>query len=364
MYTITTDISTLITEITSYSNQHMVMLSIAEATSIDITELINVLNQKGIAFIGGIFPRIIHQNTLYDTGIVITQLHHAIESHIIKNLHQNDFVIPNIELKKEESYCMLTFVDGLTSNISLYLSELYRHFGNQTSYFGGGAGSLSLQQQPCVFNHEGIFMDAAVLCVIKNQIEIGVKHGWQKIDGPIVATKTHKNIIQEINWMNAFEVYQELLKKDTDKQINEQNFFDIAKGYPFGIVKQNSECVVRDPIATNEKGELICVGEVPENTILDVLKGENDSLIKSAKEATQLALNASHNPSHAFIIDCISRVLFLEDDFDTELNAIHQALVKTPSITQINGALTLGEISSYNGYLEFFNKTIVIGLLK
>ena len=59
-----------------------------------------------------------------------------------------------------------------------------------------------------------------------------------------------------------------------------------------------------------------------------------------------------------FLIDCISRALFLGDDFIDEIKAVSEA--NTPMI----GALSLGEIAN-NGreYLEFYNKTCVVGML-
>ena len=57
-------------------------------------------------------------------------------------------------------------------------------------------------------------------------------------------------------------------------------------------------------------------------------------------------------------IDCISRVLFLEKNFDYELMTVYDE--STPMI----GALTIGEIAnSDKDYLEFYNKTSVVGIL-
>jgi len=57
-------------------------------------------------------------------------------------------------------------------------------------------------------------------------------------------------------------------------------------------------------------------------------------------------------------IDCISRVLFLGDNFQEEINAIlqyNQNLV---------GALSLGEIANTSKeYLEFYNKTSVVAVI-
>ena len=59
-------------------------------------------------------------------------------------------------------------------------------------------------------------------------------------------------------------------------------------------------------------------------------------------------------PEQRVFIDCISRVLFLQDEFGAELAAVagNEAVV---------GALTLGEVAGdLGGFLEFYNKTAVV----
>ena len=357
-------IENIVQEIESTVQNRTALLFVAENSNIDIENLISELNQKRIHFAGGIFPKVMYKNVVYEKGIVVNYIENIVQSFTTKNIEQQQFTIPKIELPRKDSYCTLTLVDGLTGNISNYLSELYRTLGTSCIYFGGGCGSLTLQQKPCIFNNTGFYMNAAFSIIYETKVSIGVKHGWEKVDGPLIATKTDKNTIQEINWRNAFEVYKEIIEKDSKQKITPDNFFSVAKAYPFGIVKENSECVVRDPIATNEKGELICVGEVLSNTMLDVLRGKNENLILSATEAARLTTKNAKNPNRAIIIDCISRVLFLEENFQQELDAVIKELKTKNEQMEISGALTLGEISSYNGYLEFFNKTIVVGLFE
>ncbi|MFK7905998.1 MAG: FIST signal transduction protein, partial [Chitinophagales bacterium] len=189
------------------------------------------------------------------------------------------------------------------------------------------------------------------------------RHGWQQLEGPFVATRTEKNVIHELNWQNAFDLYKEVIDQDCTIPITKDNFFDIAKAYPFGIFKENSEDIVRDPIAVDENGALVCVGEVPENTVLYILKGEKNALISSAKRAAEDTLSEDMPEiAQTLIVDCISRTLFLENDFSEELKVVSECFNKTNQPIHPQGILTLGEISSYGeGYLEFFNKTIVIG---
>lgn len=361
----TTNITEIVDAISDHVKGEAALISIGEHMEIDVSELVKALNVANLKFMGGIFPKVIHGNSILDKGIVLNTLNNVEELFLVKDISKKDYTIPKITFDESSAYSIITYVDGLTSNISHYLSGLYENYGMRTNYFGGGAGSLSLEQMPCVFCNEGVFQDAAVGALVRMQSRIGVRHGWNKVDGPFIVTKAEGNIIKEINWKNPFEVYKEVVEAHSNKKFNDNNFFEIAKGYPFGIVKDHAECIVRDPLMVNEKGELICVGELEDNTLVDILNGSESTLIEAAKHAAEESLMLAEEPRKAIIIDCISRILFLEDNFDKELNAITTTISdRFPNIS-IGGALTLGEISSYGeGFLEFYNKTVVIGLFE
>lgn len=305
-----------------------VLLMLAEANCPDLSDLVTQLNTLNVSFFGGIFPSLIDGTKKHDTGAVINILPTFEPPYIIEDLNTTQFSIPMLSdsIDYVPGYSMLVLVDGLTSNISLFLSRLYNAFGNSFNYIGGGAGSLSLQQQSCLFTNKGVFQDAAIICPIKQKSSLGVRHGWQKIRGPFVATQTSKNVIKQLNWQNAYDVYRYAVEQDAGLTFNNDNFFDIAKGYPFGMVKERAEAVVRDPIAVNEYGELICVGEVPENSVLDILKGSSNSLIGAAAQAIDDCIKNDEQIKNALVFDCISRVLFLEDDFNKELEAVQNTI--------------------------------------
>ena len=349
------------------SKTETLLLLVGEETSINLEKLIPKINELNISFFGGIFPGIISGTENYKQGCILKKLPVHSAPILIKDLGEGTITIPEIleEGYQESNTCLLTFIDGLSGNISRYLQQLYHSYGNRIKIMGGGAGSLSLVQQPCVFSNEGIFQNAAVLCPIKMEISLGVKHGWEKLHGPVVATRTKANVIHELNWKNALEVYKDTVEHDSWKKINTENFFEIAKGYPFGIARENGEDIVRDPIKITEKGALVCVGDVPENTVLYILKGKNESLIQSAQSAiTSSIKNVTSKIQHTLIVDCISRTLFLEDEFHKELEAINNAIHKANEGSTPQGVLSLGEISSNGeGFLEFYNKTLVVGTL-
>lgn len=360
-----TNIDEIVKTISGHVQDNAVLISVGEHTEIDLENFVTKLQQSGLRFMGGLFPKVIHGNTVLEKGIVINTLHNLETAFLVENISTKDYKVPKITFKEGESYSLFTYIDGLTSHISNYLSELYENYGMETNYFGGGAGSLSLEQKPCVFCNEGLFQDAAVVAVMNIASKIGVRHGWNKVAGPFIVTKSEGNIIKEINWKNPYEVYKQIVEEHSGQTFTTNNFFDIAKGYPFGILKEDAECIVRDPLMTNDKGELICVGELEDNMLVDILNGNKESLITAAKKATEESVRQASSPRKAIIIDCISRILFLEDSFDQELNAITQTIHNRFPKISIGGALTLGEISSYGeGFLEFYNKTTVVGLFE
>jgi len=347
----------------------VVAILLGEKNRPDVNLLISGLNKKGVQFFGGIFPGIICGTNKYEEGAILMTLPALGKPFLIRGLNTEEIQFPVFENKIKETpdkkYTVMILVDGLTSNISLFLSEMFNRLGNSVHYFGGGAGSMTLKQEPCLFTSEGFVQDGAIVTFIKLESILGVRHGWERLMGPIVATKTRKNIIMELNWKNAFLVYRETVEGDSKEELGAKNFFDIAKGYPFGIHKEGMEDIVRDPIAVNEKGELICVGEVPENTVLSILKGKEASLIHAAGQAADDCLHLMEGTVNMNLIaDCISRVIFLGKHFTKELETVNQKVRSLDDRQALMGMLTLGEISSYGEeFLEFFNKTIVVGIL-
>jgi hypothetical protein len=315
---------------------------------------------------GGIFPEIIHQIDKLTKGTIVAGLTKSAEVYLIPNLSDMDADYEDIIDKKIadslKTKTMFVFVDGLAHRISALIDSLFNIFGLEMNYIGGGAGSLSFVQKPVLFTNEGLMLDAAILALTEIESGVGVSHGWIDVEGPFKVTESDRNVIKTLDWKPAFKVYKEVVEKHSGKTFSDDNFFDIAKGYPFGISKLGAEKIVRDPLSLDENDCLVCVGEVPQNVFVHILTGNIDSLVNAAKKALSLAvesLKPDLSYKTTFFIDCVSRVLFLNKEFSKELLAVSDESV------QLFGALTLGEIAN-NGkdYLEFYNKTSVIGVFE
>lgn len=339
-----------------------VMILAADANGFTPEALDGVLTQTPSAIIGAIFPSIIFENKKYERGTIFIGLSQRLQIQTINELSQKDFatidaeVEAHLEFFDEGTKSIFTFVDGLTSNIAYPINALFDNYGLEINYIGGGSGSLSFMQKPSLFTNAGLIQDAFVYAYSTYESSIGVEHGWRTVRGPFEVTRSEKTIIKELDHRPAFEVYKEVVDSFSSEPISAENFFDIAKSFPFGINTIGHERIVRDPIVLSGS-DLVCVGNVATGAYVDILQGEASSLINAAKSAADESLKgAAFEVEFVLFIDCISRVLFLEEEFDAELDAVYQKGV--PLI----GALTFGEIAN-NGreYLEFYNKTAVIG---
>lgn len=341
-----------------------VLVLACDANNYNHEELSKLLKAIKKPIFGGIFPAVIFNNKKHEKGFIIAEMDIEINISIIENISLPETNLDD-EMIKVSDTCsdvktFFVFIDGFSSNIRNFIESMFTVLGLEFNYIGGGAGSLSLKQKPCIITNSGLKQDCAVIAGVGLNSGVGVKHGWESISGPFKVTSAEKTIIKELDYKHAFGVYKRVVDKHSGKFISKENFFNIAKSYPFGINKVDAEKIVRDPLFIGEDYSLICVGEVETGSFVDILTGNKDSLIKAAEDAvtTAMANKSGDTEKFIFFVDCISRVLFLGNDFNKELESVHSVNEKAP----LFGVLSIGEIAN-NGkdYLEFYNKTSVIG---
>lgn len=350
--------------LTHIPRQLTLVILIAEGGNPDLENINSIFMQSGFKYAGALFPKILFADTVHDQGLIILPVSADISPIIVNGLDSGQINLSQLpDSKSLQQHTLFIMLDGLSQHVSGFLRFLYGHYGANVVYLGGGAGSLSLKQAPCILSNAGLAQDQAIIIPYPKKIKLGVNHGWKRLMGPLIATEVEDTVIKQINWQPALDVYKDVVDQESDQSINQQNFFDIAKGYPFGLEKNDAEDIVRDPIMALDDGSLVCVGEVPENAVIHILKGQPDELIDSAKDASEFSTDQNPEPlKFALVVDCISRTLFLQDRFNEEINSINKTFMQHGCRTVPVGALTLGEISSIgDGYLEFLNKTVVIG---
>lgn len=313
------------------------------------------LKQYSQPIVGGIFPGVIWQQTTLRTGCLVIGLSVSIRYQINHKINYKVNCQPTIS--PDANDFLLVFIDGLSSAIEPCIQALYDWVGNDYKILGAGAGSLSLEQKPCIICNEGIFSDAMLVASIPSRLNVSIAHGWQPIAGPFLATSVEGNVIKELNYQAALNVYKDNIKQHFNISISEDNFFQHASSFPLGIDRLDDDVLIRDPIKL-EGEHIVCVGAIPENSMLYLMSGDKQQLIDSV---TNAALEVNCKSDVIFVVDCVSRQIFLQQDFDKEITEIHTS---TAPHSQFVAILGLGEIASGKyGAINFHNKSSVIGRL-
>ncbi|SDL61436.1 FIST N domain-containing protein [Maridesulfovibrio ferrireducens] len=323
-----------------------------------------ILTEYSLPVIGGVFPSIFHNIEKMDKGTVVVGLTCPFSTHIVKGL--SNFKA-NYNEKLEQTFAqnkmpptLLIFADAMAKRVSSFVQSLFEVLGLEITYIGGGAGSLDFNQAPCLMCNEGLLVDAAILAGIDISSSIGVKHGYRPVCGPFKVTESDHNVLKSLDWQPAFEVYRQAVNEHSEYHMSIATFGGLSRNYPFGLARLFAEPVVRDPAVLDEEGNIVCVGEVPEGSFVKILHGNPDDLIDAACQAKQVAIdNLEGTASLSLCIDCVSRFLFLQDDYKRELSVVQSEGVP------LVGALTLGEIANIGQeYLDFHNKTVVVAMLE
>lgn len=265
--------------------------------------------------------------------------------------------------EEDENVLLLLFPDGVTNTVSGLVESIFYNLGSRILYAGGGAGDNLRFLKTYQFLYDRIVADSVVSVLITSKKPIGVSlsHGWKPISPPLIVTKSEGTIIKELDWQNAYEVYSGLIEKYENKKIDPE-FAKVAMSYPFGIPQttEGMNYIIRDPIKIDSEGSIACVGDVPENAVVRIMSGDKQSLLNAVKWAVNDAMGQCNGfkPAGVLVFSCVSRCLFLGDDFKDEITAIKETVGDG---VPVFGCMTFGEIGSLGGGPpEFHNKSIVI----
>ena len=340
----------------SIDSDERLMIFVGDAYEKEVQDMMNYLNSKNIMFFGGIYSKLLVGDKSLSKGYIVNKVKPMYCSIVLPNLMRF-----NKELNKNENYTALVIADGLSSRFKELTDTVYNKLGNKVKYLGGGAGFYNLNHKPCIFDNDGISMDTLYLCIIKSETKIEIEHGWNILKGPFTVTESNENILSELDGENAFQKYSEILEDETGLAIYKEDFFTYAKEYPFGIMNGNDlEVIVRDPIAVNDDMDIICIADIPKECNLFVLSGNAKTLLESSLTIADKCNKIAPKKYKPLLFDCISRAMFLEENFVIELANIQNRMNCT-----VEGALSIGEIASkMDGSIVIHNKSTILGLVE
>ncbi|MGR8929800.1 MAG: FIST signal transduction protein [Gammaproteobacteria bacterium] len=326
--------------------------------------------ERGIALIGALFPALITLQGFSREGAWLFRFDQTLSTFLIGEIDTSEAdpasriakaLEPVLPVKPTTPAIPTLFLifDGLIPNISSILDSLYLRLADRVKYAGVNAGSETFQSMPCLFDAERTVANGVLGMLMPGRSTAVLEHGFLPPERVMSASSTEGNCIHSIDWRPAFDVYQEIIKTEYGIDLTSENFYNYAVHYPFGILRANGEVVVRIPVAMNTSGTLSCVGEVPENAVLVLLKAPD------AVEGTCIAnlaenLAVSNGPMRQrdmLGFYCAGRRLHLGEGAVLEL----QELVRRTGVAELAGALSLGEIGCSQAwdYPLFHNAALI-----
>jgi len=195
------------------------MVLLAEEDMFFATALVDLFNMHQAVFMGGVFPYLISQGDLKEQGVIINRLPGGGKCFFLEGPEPSmEEVAPMVdyihEFRPETAFI---FADGMSPYNSGIISSVYRYLGTSVRYFGAGAGTMDYVQKPVVFCSDGLIGNGVTIMFSGREMQMSVKHGWEKHKGPLMITQAEGNVIHKLNWQNAFEVYRRELGKQAAK---------------------------------------------------------------------------------------------------------------------------------------------------
>lgn len=347
-------------------NFHLIAL-LPEAERPSVALLQAVCREAAVPLGGAVFPALIDGSALITNGALLLCVDGAPPPLLLEGVADSakmqgvaDQLVGYVEGHLDESAeaSLLCIFDALTPNIGTHLDAWYLRLADRVRYFGVNAGNERFVSAPCVFDNQRFVADAVLLQLLPDHPGACLEHGYGVPDNFTTATSAQANCIAQIDWRPALDVYRELMQLQYGVMIDRENFYSYAVHFPFGILRADGEVLVRIPVALDDNGGIICVGEIPANSVLALLDARTASTQAAAALAKDLAdLCGSLHGQDLLLFYCAGRRMHMGDGMVAELDAV----ARHTATGRLLGALSLGEIggSRAGGYPLFHNATLV-----
>lgn len=345
-----------------------VLLPEAEKESVGMVQA--ACMRLGIPLIGAIFPALVRDRVFMTSGAWLLwfeempwyALHEELPAGGAEAEHAVERMAAAVREHIDHTPDLTLFMlfDAMVPNIASLLDSLYLQLANRVHYAGANAGSETFQPMPCLFDSTRIVQRGVLLMLLRQHKGAILEHGYHAPEQTSYATSTSGNRISQIDWRPAFEVYREMVRAQYGEEVTAENFYQYGVHFPFGIVRANHHVLVRIPVMLAEDGSLFCVGEVPPNSVLTLLKAPT---VHTGETLQRLSnglnrMDGGTDGAELLLFYCAGRRLHLGlEKATTELEQFHDMT----RASQVAGALSLGEIggSTLQGYPLFHNATLV-----
>jgi hypothetical protein len=258
----------------------------------------------------------------------------------------------------EERYdaALVLLCDALTPDQREIARGAYEVTSAVVPLVGGTAGDDLRFEATTTFG-EGRALTNGLVCVWINSerpIGVGVGHGWRPFSKPMLVTRSEGPIIHELDGLPAMDVY---LSERGAALRDGASFGECAAERPIGLPNANGTYDLRHVHAPAPDGGLVLPTGVTEQSVVQVMCGDDESLLAGAQEAAEMAMAALDGPPRlAVVFSCCTRVPLLGERAGEEVEQIAAALGGAPA----GGFYTCGEFGRVTGSTGIHNSSVAL----
>ena len=260
--------------------------------------------------------------------------------------------------ERREHEALVLLSDGLTPDQREVARGTYAVTGAKIPFVGGAAADTLQWKRTQTFGDGHVRSDGilAVWLTSDHPLAVSVGHGWRPRGRPMLVTRTEGTIVWELDGRPALEAYLAELPYPIESK--DPRFFLDVLSHPVGVPNGRGRYDVRQLHAyLPEGGGLNFNTGISENSIIQVMRGEVDSLLEGATEAAAAAgSQLEGDPQLALVFSCGSRVPLLGERIAEEARAISQRLAGAP----VCGFFTYGEFARVDGSSGVHNASVAV----
>lgn len=191
------------------------------------------------------------------------------------------------------------------------------------------------------------------------EITFATNGGWTPFGPERVVTKSDANILYELDGKPALDLYKKYLGEKS------KDLPGAALLYPLKVKSvDDKRSIVRTILNINEEeNSMILAGDILENSKVQLMMTNVDSIVNAAEIGAEKALEFRENkPDLAILVSCIGRKLVLDQRVEEEIEEVIEVIGKEATVC---GFYSYGEIAPFNEEknCQLHNQTIAITLI-
>ncbi len=255
---------------------------------------------------------------------------------------------------------VLLLSDGIQVNGTRLMEGINAILDQHVNVSGGLAGDDGEFVKTYVANEHNSFAShcVAALGFYGDAIETasGSYGGWDSFGIDRLVTKSHENIVYEIDGQPALQLYKSYLAEKAAELPGSALFFPLEMR-----TSENAEVLVRTILGVNENdNSLTFAGNIPEGSYVRLMKTNVNRLIDGAEKASSIIKETMENtPGLVFTVSCVGRKIVLKQLTQDEIDAVAEAFDNNVVFA---GFYSYGELSKFKGKrgCDLHNQTMTV----